>query len=190
MMKKTMIAAVAVLAMSGAMAAGEYVTFGAGRVESTSTGSKTIAGSVAVGKSLDGYLGGLTGELRALATRDQAARVGNAVEARASYALPAVWGAKTWVRGTLGEAFGTGYNYGYWAVEPGFTYTFTPALSAEASVKRELSFDRGLAADSTAYTVGVNYAVTKNNTISGKAYRSQAGANFLTGYTAELTHTF
>ena len=190
MMKKTMIAAVAVLAMSGAMAAGEYVTFGGGRVESTATGNKTIAGSVAVGKSLEGYLGGLTGELRALATRDQAAQVGNAVEARVTYALPTVWGAKTWVRGTLGEEFGTGYNYGYWAVEPGFTYALTPAFSAEASVERELSFDRGLAADSTTYTADVNYALTKSNIVSGKAYRSQAGSNFLTGYTVELTHTF
>jgi hypothetical protein len=190
MMKKTMIAAVAVLAMSGAMAAGEYVTFGASRTENTVSGVKSIDGSVAVGTSLEGYLSGLTGELRALATRDQAAQVGNAVEARATYALPTVWGAKTWVRGTLGEAFGTGYNYGYWAVEPGFTYAFTPAFSAEASVKRELTFDRGLAADSTVYTAGVNYALTKNNIVSGKAYRTQAGTNFSTGYTAELTHTF
>jgi hypothetical protein len=188
-MKKTMIAAVAALAMSGAMAA-EYVTFGGGRVESTTTGAKTIAGSVAVGASLDGYLGGLTGELRALSMRDQAAQVGNAVEARASYALPAVWGAKTWVRGTVGEAFGSGYNYGYWAVEPGFTFAFTPALSAEASVKRELTFARDNASDSTAYTVGVNYALTKANTVTGKAFRSQGGDNFSTGYTAELRHAF
>jgi len=36
----------------------------------------------------------------------------------------------------------------------------------------------------------VNYALTKSNIVSGKAYRSQAGSNFLTGYTVELTHTF
>jgi len=188
-MKKTMIAAVAALAVSGVFAA-DYVTFGAGRVESTTTGSKTIAGSVAVGTTLEGVAGGLTGEIRALATRDQAATVGNAVELRVSYALPAVWGAKTWVRGTVGENFGTGYNYGYWSVEPGFTYAFTPALSADVSVKRELSFDRGLAADSTTYTAGLSYALSKNNTIVGQAYRSQGGNNQNTGYTFELRHAF
>jgi len=188
-MKKTMIAAVAALAVSGVFAA-DYVTFGAGRVESTTTGSKTIAGSVAVGTTLEGVAGGLTGEIRALATRDQAATVGNAVELRVSYALPAVWGAKTWVRGTVGESFGTGYNYGYWSVEPGFTYAFTPALSADVSVKRELSFDRGLAADSSTYTAGLNYSLSKNNTVVGQVYRSQGGNNQNTGYAFELRHTF
>jgi hypothetical protein len=189
-MKKTMIAAVAALAMSGAMAA-EYVTFGAGGFNDANTGAKNIVGSVAVGASLDGYLGGLTGELRALVTRDnELDQVGNAAEARATYALPTVWGAKTWVRGTLGESYGSGYNYGYWAVEPGFTYVFNPVVSAEASVSRELTFARTAGSDATTYNVGVNYALSKTNVVTGKAYRTQTGDNFFNGYTAELRHGF
>jgi hypothetical protein len=184
-MKKTMIAAVAALAMSGAMAAGEYVTVEGVNTDAATTG---VLGRVIVGKKF----GDLVVEGRTGGSRAGSDTTWNSfADARAKYSLAPVYGFTPWGRAAVGEKLTPKVNYAYWKAEAGVTYSLPYNFGVDVFGFREEAFDNTLGKKLTVGVVDVTYVYNfdKENSVKLMAERDFSTVN-TSLYTLSLKHQF
>lgn len=175
------IAIAAILALATSFASAETVT-----VEYDHLTGKNVpnVGAVSVVPSINAY--GLTLDSKLTAAHSVKGGNFSTAEVRARKDFAVAKDTTAFVRGGLGKAYAAGESMTFYTIEPGANYALSKGLNLNASYKFSNSFNRADDAKVNTTYVGLDYALTKKDSLGLKLYKDYGdvkGKGFVVGYT-------